>query len=117
MSEARRPDYPYRSMNAADVAATHALSVRLNWPHRQENGAMLQRLGEGYVVEDQGKLIGSVVTCPQGEFATIGMVIVSDEYQRRGIGRRLMELALDTCGPSTAVRNATLAGATSRPSS
>lgn len=111
MSDAQRPDYHYRPMSAADVAATHALSVRLKWPHRQEDWAMLQRLSQGYVVEDEGKLIGSVVTCPQGEYATIGMVIVSDEYQGRGIGRRLMDLALDACGPSTAVLNATLAGA------
>ncbi len=110
MSDAKRPDYHYRPMGAADVAAAHALSVHLKWPHRLEDWAMLQRISVGFVVEDDGRLIGSTFTCPQGPYATIGMVIVSDEYQGRGIGRRLMELALDACRPSTAMLNATLAG-------
>lgn len=102
--------YVYRPMTAADVPAAHALSVQLKWPHRLEDWAMLQRVGEGFVVENAGRLIGTAFACRQGDYATIGLVIVSDEYQGQGIGRQLMELALDACGPSTAVLNATLAG-------
>lgn len=46
-----------------------------------------------------------------GDYATIGLVIVDDEYQGQGIGRKLMELAIEACGSRTAVLNATLAGA------
>ncbi|MBC3382734.1 GNAT family N-acetyltransferase [Pseudomonas sp. SWRI12] len=111
MSNSQRPVYAYRPMTAADVAAAHALSVQLKWPHRLEDWAMLQRASQGFVVEDEGRLIGTAFTCPQGDYATIGLVIVSDEYQGQGIGRRLMELALEACGSRTAVLNATLAGA------
>lgn len=111
MSNSQRPVYAYRPMTAADVAAAHALSVQLKWPHRLEDWAMLQRVSQGFVVEDEGRLIGTAFTCPQGDYATIGLVIVSDEYQGQGIGRRLMELALEACGSRTAVLNATLAGA------
>lgn len=102
--------YTYRPMTAADVPAAHALSVKLKWPHRLEDWAMLQRVAEGFIVEDAGQLIGTAFACPQGTYATIGLVIVSDDYQGKGIGRRLMEQALQACGAATAVLNATLAG-------
>ena len=111
MSDSQRPAYDYRPMTAADVDNAHALSVALKWPHRREDWAMLQRVAQGFVVEDNGTLIGSSFACHQGDFSTIGLVIVSDDYQGKGIGRRLMDLALDTVAPRTAILNATLSGA------
>ena len=85
------PAYIYRPMTVADLTAAHALSVQLKWPHRLEDWAMLQRVSDGFVVMDGERLIGSAFTCPQGDYATIGLVIVSNDYQGQGIGRRLME--------------------------
>lgn len=110
MSVSQKPSYRYRPMTAADVTAAHALSVRLKWPHRLEDWAMLQRVAEGFVAEDGERLIGTAFMCPQGAYATIGLVIVSDDYQGQGIGRKLMDLALEACTPRTAILNATLAG-------
>lgn len=104
-------DFFYRSMTVADLPAAHALSVQLKWPHRQEDWAMLQRVSDGFVVLDGERLIGTAFACPQGDYATIGLVIVSDDYQGRGIGRRLMELALKACDARTPLLNATVAGA------
>lgn len=104
-------DYQYRAMTAADVPAAHALSVALKWPHRAQDWAMLQSVADGFVALDQGRVIGSAFACHQGGWSTIGLVIVSDEYQGHGIGRRLMDLALDSVGPRTALLNATVAGA------
>ncbi|WP_457266032.1 GNAT family N-acetyltransferase [Pseudomonas sp. P5_C3] len=111
MSNSQRPAYTYRPITPADVPLAHALSVQLKWPHRLEEWAMLQRIAQGFVVEHEGRLIGTAFTCVQGDYATIGLVIVSDEYQGQGIGRKLMELALEACGSRTAMLNATLAGA------
>ncbi|MEK1837644.1 MAG: GNAT family N-acetyltransferase, partial [Pseudomonas sp.] len=86
MSISQRPAYTYRPMTSADVESAHALSVQLKWPHRLEEWAMLQRIAQGFVVEDEGRLIGTAFTCAQGDYATIGLVIVSDEYQGQGIG-------------------------------
>jgi len=72
---------------------------------------MLQRVSDGFVVMDGERLIGSAFTCPQGDYATIGLVIVSNDYQGQGIGRRLMEKAIAACDTRTPVLNATLAGA------
>lgn len=102
--------YDYRPMTADDVASAHALSQALKWPHRLEDWAMLQRTAQGFVALDDGKLIGSAFACHQAAFSTIGLVIVSDDYQGKGIGRTLMELAIGCVPPRTAILNATLAG-------
>ncbi|MBN2978941.1 GNAT family N-acetyltransferase [Pseudomonas lactucae] len=111
MSALPHPSYIYRPMTPADLPAAHDLSAQLKWPHRQEDWAMLQRVSDGFVVMDGERLIGSAFTCPQGDYATIGLVIVSNDYQGQGIGRRLMEKAIAACGSRTPVLNATLAGA------
>ena len=111
MSALPHPSYTYRPMTVADLPAAHALSVQLKWPHRLEDWAMLQRVSDGFVVLDGERLIGSAFTCPQGDYATIGLVIVSNDYQGQGIGRRLMEQAIAACGSRTPILNATLAGA------
>lgn len=102
--------YDYRPMTVDDVASAHALSQALKWPHRLEDWAMLQRVAQSFVALDQGRLIGSAFACHQGDFSTIGLVIVSDDYQGKGVGRRLMELAVGCVPPRTAILNATLAG-------
>ncbi|MBV7512332.1 GNAT family N-acetyltransferase [Pseudomonas sp. PDM25] len=111
MSALQRPAYVYRPMTAADLPSAHALSVELKWPHRLDDWAMLQRVSDGFVVLDGERLIGTAFACPQGGFTTIGLVIVSDDYQGKGIGRKLMEQALDACQSRTPMLNATLAGA------
>lgn len=111
MSLSQQSPYLYRPMTAADIEAAHGLSVRLKWPHRLEDWTMLQRTAQGFVVEDNGVLIGSAFACHQGAFSSIGLVIVSDEYQGKGIGRQLMGLALEAATPRTPILNATLAGA------
>ncbi|WP_439878555.1 GNAT family N-acetyltransferase [Pseudomonas prosekii] len=101
----------YRPMTDADLPAALALSEQLKWPHRLDDWAMLLRLSLGFVALDGERLIGTAFTCPQGDYATIGLVIVSSDYQGKGIGRALMELALDACQTRTPILNATRAGA------
>lgn len=111
MSALPHPAYVYRAMTVGDLPAAHALSLELKWPHRLEDWAMLQRVSDGVVALDGERLIGTAFACPQGDYATIGLVIVSADYQGQGIGRRLMEKALAACQWRTPILNATLAGA------
>ncbi|MBX8511399.1 GNAT family N-acetyltransferase [Pseudomonas cichorii] len=107
----QRIDYEYRPMTADDVGHAHTLSLDLKWPHRLEDWAMLQRVAQGFVAIHNGRLIGSAFACHQGDYSTIGLVIVSDDYQGKGVGRKLMEMAVGSVAPRTAILNATLAGA------
>ncbi len=103
--------YTYRPATAADMPAAHALSVHLKWPHREEDWAMVQRTSEGFVAEQGGVLVGVAFTCHQGAYSSIGLVIVSDQHQGKGIGRRLMNLCLEATAPRTPILNATESGA------
>lgn len=103
--------YRYRTATAADMPAAHALSVHLKWPHREEDWAMVQRTSEGFVAELDGQLVGVAFACHQGAYSSIGLVIVSDQHQSKGIGRQLMSLCLDAAAPRTPILNATESGA------
>ncbi|CRM28940.1 MULTISPECIES: GNAT family N-acetyltransferase [unclassified Pseudomonas] len=103
--------YAYRTATAADMPAAHALSVHLKWPHREEDWAMVQRTSEGFVAEHAGQLVGVAFACHQGAYSSIGLVIVSDQHQGKGIGRQLMQRCLDAAAPRTPILNATESGA------
>lgn len=107
MRERTATQYQYRLMTPDDVPAAHSLSARLNWAHRAEDWAMVERTSCGFVAEDNGTLIGTAFTCNQGTHSSIGLVIVSDEYQGKGIGRQLMGLVLEAAKPRTPILNAT----------
>ena len=101
----------YRSMTRADLPAAYALSAQLHWPHRLEDWDLLHRAFKGFVACREDQLIGTAFACPQGAFASIGLVVVNPAFQGQGIGRRLMEQALEACKPGTAILNASVAGA------
>lgn len=101
----------YRKFARRDLAAAHRLSLEVGWPHRLEDWEFAQALGRGYVAEDGGALVGTVLYWAHDRrHASIGMVIVEPHRQGRGIGRRLMELALGDLGTRTVLLNATPAG-------
>lgn len=71
------------------------LSQVLKWPYRLEDWQFAFELGRGFAVEAEGKLLGTALWWPYGEdFATIGMIIVSPDAQRQGIGGKLMAALL-----------------------
>jgi GNAT superfamily N-acetyltransferase len=83
---ALRPDH---------LAQAHVLSQALKWPYRIEDWQFALELGEGFAVEREGKLLGTALWWPYGDdFATVGMIIVSPDAQRQGIGGRLMAALL-----------------------
>jgi ribosomal protein S18 acetylase RimI-like enzyme len=101
----------YRRMTEADVEAAHRLSLSVRWPHRLEDWAFIQHLGAGYVAENDQGLVGTALCWSHGtEFASIGMVIVSAEWQGKGIGRKLMAMVLAELGKRNVLLHATAAG-------
>ncbi|HXT14297.1 MAG TPA: GNAT family N-acetyltransferase [Gemmatimonadaceae bacterium] len=74
-----------------------ALAQRV-WPRPYDSAAAAQALTRTINVGawDGSRLIGSVRVLTDGYFfATIPEILVDPDYERRGIGRRLMELALE----------------------
>ncbi|MBP0588224.1 GNAT family N-acetyltransferase [Paraburkholderia sp. LEh10] len=101
----------YRPFTFDDIAAAHALSSAVRWRHRPDDWRFAARTGQGYVAQDGSGVIGTALSWRFGrEAATLGMVIVAPERQRRGIGRKLLELLIDELGPRTLLIHASPAG-------
>jgi GNAT superfamily N-acetyltransferase len=74
-----------------------ALAQRV-WPREYSTAAASEALARTINIGawDGDRLVASVRVLTDGYFfATIPEILVDPEYQRRGIGRHLMELALD----------------------
>lgn len=84
------------------------LSCALKWPYRREDWEFAQRLGRGLAVEIDGRLAGTALWWPYGDrHASAGMIIVSGQYQRMGIGRALMDALLADAAGRTVILNST----------
>jgi predicted GNAT family acetyltransferase len=85
--------------------------MEVQWPHRLADWKFASQLGEGFVAEDGGKLVGTALYWKYGSsHATLGLVVVSPDEQGRGVGRRLLELVLDELGERVTFLYATQAG-------
>ena len=84
-----------RAMTSADLAAAHALTAELRWPHRPADWEQAFRHGEGVVAERDGQVVGVALRWRWGpRHATLGLVVVSPACQGRRIGHRLMSALL-----------------------
>ena len=100
-----------RPMRMEDVPALHPLSIGVQWPHRPEDWAMLIRLGQGVVAEDEiGRVVGSAMWWPMGpDLARICMVITTPRLQEQGAARWLMHQIAGPIGARDKVLTATRA--------
>lgn len=75
------------------------LSREAGWPHRREDWAMLLALSHGFVALQGNVVVGTAMLTPFGDdCATVNMVIVAASMRGRGLGRKLMDAALQACG-------------------
>lgn len=101
----------YRGMTAADIPAAHKLSIAVLWPHRLQDWKFVFELGTGIVAEDDSGVIGTALCFTHGsDHASFGMLIVSPERQRHGIGRELLSRLLKEVGDRTVLLHVTLEG-------
>lgn len=83
-------------LSSAHLDAATTLSREAGWPHRREDWAFMLSLSHGFAALENGELVGTALMTPFGsEAATINMVIVASAMRGRGLGRRLMECALE----------------------
>ena len=87
------------------------LSQEMSWPYRIEDWAFALKVGQGFVLEQGGEVIGTAAWFPYGDqAATVGMIIVSRKAQGRGLGARLVDRLLHAARGRCIVLNATPEG-------
>ncbi len=86
-----------RRLERRDVDAAIALTDLEGWGYTPADFSRLLALSpEGcFAAEDAGRVIGVLTTTTYERLAFLGAVIVSPEQRGRGIGRLLMDAALD----------------------
>lgn len=88
-------------IDLVELTANHlegalALSQQAQWPHRIEDWAMALALSKGVAAVHKGRVLGTAMTTLYGDdAATINMVIVDEAMRGLGIGKRLMDFALN----------------------
>jgi predicted N-acetyltransferase YhbS len=104
-------DVAIRAMTAADVPHAQALTASFGWPHRLEDWALMQALGDGIVAERQGKLVGTALCWRYGaDWATLGLIGVYADMQGQGTGRRLLRALMQALEGRNLALHATRAG-------
>lgn len=104
-------------MRRNHIADVHVLTTRIGWPHSMADLTFLYDLGSGYVLQDGGRLIGTIMRWRFDEdVSSLGMVIVAENYQGRGHARTLMNAVMSDPNiaemeQQTLILNATEVGA------
>lgn len=103
----------FERLSSADLDACHALSLAVAWPHRRDDWSFLARGANGVLVHDKEMhLIGvGLWWAWNPEHGSLGMMVVHPDWQRRGIGRRMIKvisgqtdgMELHLCGSKTGV--------------
>ncbi|MFG2293189.1 GNAT family N-acetyltransferase [Streptomyces sp. NPDC048603] len=96
-------DLPIRPLTVDDLTRCADLSEDRGWLREEHKWGLLLTAGTGYGIDapdGRGLAASCVVTRYGGspdrtDLAAIGMVLVADRYQRRGLGRRLMTYVCD----------------------
>jgi predicted N-acetyltransferase YhbS len=100
-------DFPdIRRLDADDLNNCTALSVDRGWWPERGKWALMLAASEAYGIDapDGHGLAGTVVLTRWGtDRAAIGMMLIALRYGGRGLGRALMEHALQAAGDGTAV--------------
>ncbi len=86
-----------RPMAEADLSYAHELTQRLKWPHTLEDWADIYSLGTSIVMEADEQIIGTACVLPQGDYASVGLIVIADEYQGNGLGKRIMNEIMSLC--------------------
>ena len=101
-----------RPLGPADLEKCAALSVDRGWLPEKSKWLLLLEHAEAFGIDaPDGGLAGAVVLARYGkDLASAGMMLVAARYDRRGLGRALMEHLLDAAGGATVTLFATDAG-------
>ncbi|MGH3210249.1 MAG: GNAT family N-acetyltransferase [Trebonia sp.] len=97
---------PVRQLGPEDRARCAALSVDRGWLPDWDKWSLLLAASDVFGVDapDGRGLAGSVtLTRWSADYAAVGMMLVAARYERRGIGRTLMERALRAAGDDATV--------------
>jgi GNAT superfamily N-acetyltransferase len=99
-------DVIVRRLGPADLDEALALSSTAGWNQRLDDWRVLVDLAPqgSYAALDRGRIVGTAIGIDYRGFSWIAMMLVEPGYRGRGLGRRLLEAAIDAVPDDTPVR-------------
>ena len=90
-------DLVIRALSLEDLDAAFDLSTAIGWNQRRNDWRMLLQLAPAgaFAAIVEARLIGTSIGIDYGGFGWIAMMLVDPAYRGRGVGRRLLEAAID----------------------
>jgi GNAT superfamily N-acetyltransferase len=83
-------------LRADEIEGALALVREVGWNQVAADWRIFLDLGTVYAVRNgTGRVVATAATLPHGRFAWISMVLVTNEYRRRGLASRLMRRCID----------------------
>jgi GNAT superfamily N-acetyltransferase len=103
------PDGPVRMLGPEDLPACLRLAQNRDWAREEHKWRFLFSVGDVYGIDGaDGELAGTVILTPYGkDVGAISMVLVAKQYERRGLGGRLMRHAMDNAKTDSLILTAT----------
>jgi ribosomal protein S18 acetylase RimI-like enzyme len=95
-----------RLLAIEDLDAALALSTTVGWNQRLDDWRMLLRLAPAgsFAALSDGRIVGTAIGIDYGGFAWIAMMLVDPAWRGRGVGRRLLEAAMDAVPSDRPIR-------------
>lgn len=105
-------DLEFRALDDGDAEAGAALARSRGWAYEPARWRFGLEVGRGWgAVDPAGRLVGTVqlTECTAG-VAAVGSMLVAEPLERQGLGRALLERALDAAGDRVVTLAATRPG-------
>ncbi len=101
-----------RQLRPADLDRAVELTRAEGWPHSHSDWTFHLELGHGLALEGaSGELLGTLIWWEYGDtLATMGYIVVDRRCQGRGLGKKLVQAALDALQERTVRLVSTAAG-------
>jgi GNAT superfamily N-acetyltransferase len=95
-----------RPLTASDLDAALTLSSSAGWNQRIDDWRMLLTIAPhgSFAALDADRLVGTAIGIDYGGFGWIAMMLVYPEYRGRGLGKQLLEAAMDAVPPDRPIR-------------
>ena len=95
-----------RALTVEELADALTLSTAAGWNQRLDDWHQLLRMAPAgafaAIIDD--RVVGTAIGIDYGGFAWIAMMLVDPHYRGRGLGRRLLEAAMDAVPPNRRIR-------------
>lgn len=95
-----------RRLTLEDLDAAFALSSTAGWNQRLDDWRMLMTIAPAgsFAALAEGRIVGTSIGIDYGGFGWIAMMLVDPAYRGRGLGRRLLESAMNAIPADRPVR-------------